>query len=182
MKKPSTIPVFRGKNPFLPGAEFLKNPYEFTIGQSLAMGDFYQMPFFLRKIFVITNMEVIAHVLQKNQKNYVKSPAYRNLRLALGTGLVTSEGEYWRRQRRLAQPAFYKTQLEDLFNSMTGVAGRCMQELAEKCPTETPLDIAKEMMAATARIVLKTLFSTENTADINEMYRVMMDGQNYLID
>jgi cytochrome P450 len=178
---PTTIPVFKGKSPFLPGAEFLRNPYEFTINQSLLIGDFYQVPFLLRKIFVITNHEVVAHVLQKNQKNYVKSPAYRQLRLALGTGLVTSEGEYWRRQRRLVQPSFYKTQLEDLFRGMTVVAGKYIAELEEKTASGQPLDVAKEMMAATARIVLKTLFSTEDTADINEMYRVMMDGQDYLI-
>ncbi|MBK9015193.1 MAG: cytochrome P450 [Saprospiraceae bacterium] len=178
---PTTVPVFKGKNPFLPGAEFLRNPYEFTINQSLQMGDFYMMPFLLRKIFVITNHEVVAHVLQKNQKNYVKSPAYRQLRLALGTGLVTSEGEHWRRQRRLVQPAFYKTQLEDLFRGMTVVAEKYVEELAEKSALGENLDISKEMMAATARIVLKTLFSTEDTADINEMYRVMMDSQDYLV-
>ncbi len=178
---PTTIPVFKGKNPFLPGAEFLRNPFEFTVNQSLRMGDFYMMPFLNRKIFVITNHEVVAHVLQKNQKNYVKSPAYRHLRLAIGTGLVTSEGEHWRRQRRLVQPAFYKTQLEDLFRGMTVVAEKYVEELAEKSALGENLDISKEMMAATARIVLKTLFSTEDTADINEMYRVMMDAQDYLV-
>ena len=177
---PTSIPVFKGKNPLLPGAGFLRNPYEFTIKQAQELGDFFMMPFLLRKIFVITNHEVVAHVLQKNQKNYVKSPAYRQLRLALGTGLVTSEGEFWRKQRRLVQPAFYKTQLEDLFRGMTVVAEKYIFELEAKTANDQPLDIAKEMMAATARIVLKTLFSTENTADINEMYRVMMDSQDYL--
>lgn len=184
---PTNIPVFKGKNRFLPGAEFLRNPYEFTIKQSQLVGDFYMMPFLLRKIFVITNHEVVAHVLQKNQKNYVKSPAYRQLRLALGTGLVTSEGEFWRRQRRLVQPAFYKTQLEDLYRGMTVVAGKYIAELKAKAEGASPkgagqtLDISKEMMEATARIVLKTLFSTEDSADINEMYRVMMDSQDYLV-
>ena len=178
---PTSIPVFKGKNPLLPGAGFLRNPYEFTIKQAQELGDFFMMPFLLRKIFVITNHEVVAHVLQKNQKNYVKSPAYRQLRLALGTGLVTSEGEFWRKQRRLVQPAFYKTQLEDLFRGMTVVAEKYIFELEAKTANDQPLDIAKEMMAATARIVLKTLFSTENTADINEMYRVMMDSQDYLV-
>ena len=176
---PTNIPVLKGKNPLLPGAGFLRNPFEFTIQQTQLMGDFFMMPFLTRKIFIISNHEVVAHVLQKNQKNYIKSPAYRQLRLALGTGLVTSEGEYWRRQRRLVQPAFYKTQLEDLFRGMTVVAGKYIAELEEKTATPEPLDVAKEMMGATARIVLKTLFSTENTADINEMYRVMMDSQDY---
>ncbi|MCU0347050.1 MAG: cytochrome P450 [Saprospiraceae bacterium] len=178
---PNTIPVFKGKNRFLPGAEFLRNPFEFTVKRSHEMGDFYMMPFLLRKIFVITNHEAVAHVLTKNQKNYRKSPAYRQLRLAIGTGLVTSEGEFWRSQRRLVQPAFYKTQLEELFKGMAVVAGKYIAELHEKTKRGEPLDASKEMMEATARIVLKTLFSTEDTADINEMYRVMMDAQDYLV-
>jgi cytochrome P450 len=185
-KMPDTIPVYRGKLPFLPGPGFLRDPYRFTIEQQERMGDFYRMPFLFRNIFVMTNLDGIAHVLQKNQKNYVKSPAYRQLRLALGNGLVTSEGEYWRQQRRLSQPAFYKTQLEDLFRGMTEVAGQYMAELAEKIAegpngAGQPLDMAKEMMAVTARIVVRTLFSTNSTADINEMYRIMMEAQDYIV-
>ncbi len=145
------------------------------------MGDFYRIPFFFRSIFIVSNLEAIRHVLQANQKNYVKSPAYRNLKLALGNGLVTSEGEYWRRQRRLSQPAFYKTQLEELFKTMGQVTERFCADLAEKSKTGQPLDISKEMMSVTADIALKTLFGSENPADISEMYRVMMDGQDYII-
>lgn len=107
----SRIPVFKGKNPLLPGAEFLRNPFAFTTGPGRALGDFYRIPFPIRKVFVTTSLEVVKQVLQTNQKNYRKSVAYRNLKMALGNGLVTSEGEEWRRNRRLAQPAFYKNEL-----------------------------------------------------------------------
>jgi cytochrome P450 len=175
------LPVFRGKNPFLRGAEFLRNPYEFTIQHGPSLGDFYRVPFIFRKLFVTTNHEVIHHVLQKNQKNYVKSPAYRNLKQALGEGLVTSEGDHWRRQRRLAQPAFYKTQLEGLFNSMAGIAEQYCRDLAMKTQSGEPLELSKEMMSVTADIVLKTLFSADNPADISEMYRIMSEAQDYLV-
>ena len=177
----STIPVFKGKNPLLPGAEFIRNPFDFTIGHAKEMGDFYRVPFIFRKLFVTTNPEVISHVLQKNQKNYVKSVAYRHLKLALGNGLVTSEGDFWRRQRRLAQPAFYKTQLEELFKKMTEVAERYLGDLTQKTASGKVLDLSKEMMSVTADIVLKTLFSAENPADISEMYRIMMDAQDYIV-
>jgi cytochrome P450 len=177
----SVIPVFKGKNPLLPGAEFIRNPFEFTIQHGDEMGDFYQVPFIFRKLFVSHNPEVISHVLQKNQKNYVKSVAYRHLKLALGNGLVTSEGDFWRRQRRLAQPAFYKTQLEELYKKMTAVADRFFAGLAQKTPNGAVLDISKEMMAVTADIVLKTLFSAENPGDMSEMYRIMIDAQDYII-
>jgi len=177
----STIPVFKGKNPLLPGAEFIRDPFRFTIEHAAEMGDFYRVPFIFRKLFVTTSHEVISHVLQKNHKNYVKSVAYRHLKLALGNGLVTSEGDFWRRQRRLAQPAFYKTQLEGLFIKMTGVAERYIGALTLKTASGETLDISKEMMGVTADIVLKTLFSSENRGDISEMYRIMMDAQDYIV-
>ncbi|MCB0521851.1 MAG: cytochrome P450 [Lewinellaceae bacterium] len=177
----SNIPVFKGKNPILRGAEFLKNPFLFTTGPGRAIGDFYRIPFIFRKVFVATNHEVVRHVLQTNQKNYVKSVAYRHLKLALGNGLVTSEGEYWRRQRRLAQPVFYKTQLEGIFRAMAEVGERCVAALVKKAAPGQPLDMAKEMMGITSDIVLKTLFSAESPADLSEMYRIMIDAQDYIV-
>ena len=64
----SVIPVFKGKNPLLPGAEFIRNPFEFTLKHGEEMGDFYRVPFIFRKLFVTHNPEVISYVLQKNQK------------------------------------------------------------------------------------------------------------------
>ncbi len=178
---PSTVPIFKGKNPILPGAEFISDPYKFSLGPGRSFGDFFQIPFFFRKIFFTTNLEVIKHVLQTHQKKYVKSIAYRNLKLALGNGLITSEGETWRRNRKLAQPAFYKTQLEGLYQAMTGVAERYCQDLTERIKTNVTLEITEEMMSVTADIVLKALFSSENPAAISEMYRIMVDSQEYIM-
>ena len=178
----SDIPVFKGKNPLLPGSEFLRNPYRFSIGPARDFGNFFRVPFFFRKVFFTTHLEVIKHILQSNQKNYVKSVAYRNLKLALGNGLVTSEGDDWRRNRRLAQPAFYKTQLEGLYKAMTDVAESYCKNLAEKIKEGQVVEITEEMMAVTADIVLKALFSAENPAAISEMYRIMVDSQEYIIE
>ena len=177
----SNVPVFKGKNPLLPGAEFLRNPYKFSLGPARDFGDFFRIPFFLRKVFFTTNLDAIKHVLQANQKNYIKSVAYRNLKMVLGNGLLTSEGQEWRRNRKLAQPAFYKTQLEGLYQSMIEVAERYCQNLSEKIKENDTLEISEEMMAVTADIVLKALFSAKNPAAISEIYRIMVDSQEYII-
>ena len=64
------------------------------------------------------------HVLVRNHRNYVKSRSYQGLRLVLGDGLVTSEGEHWRRQRKLVQPAFHRARLAALADTMV----RCIDE------------------------------------------------------
>ncbi|GAB4251324.1 MAG: cytochrome P450 [Saprospiraceae bacterium] len=178
----SELPVFKGKNPLIPGTEFLMDPFRFTTGKGMSLGSFYRIPFFFRKIFVTTDIEAIAHVLQRNQKNYRKSFAYRNLRLALGNGLVTNEGESWFQQRRLIQPGFHKAKLEGLFVAMGEVAERYFADLRRRTEKPAVLDLSVEMMKVTADIVLKTLFSTDNKADIAEMYRIMVDAQDYLVD
>src|SRR5574338_637961 len=66
------------------------------------------------------NPDIVKHVLQDNQRNYVKK--YDQAKPLLGEGLVTSEGELWRRQRRLIQPAFHKQKLAELLPRMTGAA------------------------------------------------------------
>lgn len=177
----SSFPVYKGKNPLIPGADFLKNPYRFSIGPARDFGDFFRVPFLLKKIFFTSNLDVAKHVLQTNQKNYVKSIAYRNLGLALGNGLVTSEGDDWRRNRRLAQPAFYKTQLEGLYHSMVEVTTQYCEELTEKIKQEEEVDITKEMMAVTAEVVLRALFNTTNPATSSEIHRIVGEAQLYIV-
>jgi cytochrome P450 len=175
------IPVYKSKNSIIPGADFIANPFEFTIRQSRLLGNFYRVPFVFRKLFVASDIEAISHVLQKNQKNYVKSIAYRHLRLALGNGLVTSEGEYWRNQRRLVQPVFYKNRLEEMFQKMELVTRRYVSDLQQRTAGGQVLDLSREMMRITADITLMTLFSTDEAADLSEVYRIMLEAQDYII-
>ncbi len=161
--------------------DFFRDPLGFTVRQARRVGDFYRLRFYFRKLFVTTNLEVIRHVLQVNHRNYVKSPAYRELKQALGNGLVTSEGELWRRQRRLMQPIFYKQALEGIFEKMRGAAEDYCRRLEQRPDPEHPLDLSQEMMGITADIVLKTLFSSDNPASRSELYHSMWVAQEYIM-
>ena len=159
--------------------EFIKHPGIFVLEKSKKYGASFFLKLPLRHVLCTLDPEVMTHVLVKNQKNYRKSFAYKQLRLALGMGLVTSEGDYWRKQRRMAQPAFYKARLEDLFRGMFEVTEQYVEELAEK--EGTTVDISAEMMKITADVVLRTLFSADNDLDQKEMYRQMVGAQEYVI-
>lgn len=179
---PNTIPVYKSKG-FKPAVfDMAKDPLKFVVEQNRRFNNFFRIPFYgFRQVFVTADLEVIKHVLQTRQKNYKKSAAYKQLKLALGNGLVTSEGEFWRRQRRMAQPAFYKTQLEELYKKMVEVAEKFCTELSQKS-THTIVNISQEMMALTADIVLKTLFSTERGRDKVNMSDNMKFGQTYIMN
>ncbi len=159
--------------------EFIKHPGVFILDKSKSYGSSFFLKLPLRHVLCTLDPEVMTHVLVKNQKNYRKSFAYKQLRLALGMGLVTSEGDYWRKQRRMAQPAFYKTQLEELFRGMFEVTENYVADLAKK--QGTVIDVSAEMMKITADVVLRTLFSADNTLDQKEMYRQMVGAQEYVV-
>src|SRR5918992_3307625 len=75
-----------------------------------------------RRGYLITNPADVRHVLQDNARNYHKSPLYDRLRLSLGNGLLTSEDEFWLRQRRIAQPAFHRQRIAALASVMAEAA------------------------------------------------------------
>jgi cytochrome P450 len=108
------------------------------------------------RYFLVNSAETAHHVLVDNNRNYVKSPNYKGLKLVLGEGLVTSEGEFWRRQRRLSQPAFHRERIASFVEAMVDETDRMLGQWAGR---ET-LDVHAEMMNLTLRIVARTLFST----------------------
>ncbi len=106
--------------------------------------------------------EDIRAVLLERHAEFHKSPSYEGLRLVLGNGLLTSEGEFWQRQRKLATPAFHHRRLVEFAATMT----RCTSELADAWAPrvrsgDATLDVFEHMTALTFRIVGLTLFSTE---------------------
>lgn len=172
------VPWGRGSRFQVIPRAFTRDPLGFVTRESAVTGDFFRIRLFNRIINISTNVEVIRHVLQVNHRNYRKGPLFRHLSLFLGEGLLTSEGERWRRQRQMIQPAFYKSQLPAIFQIMTQTAeGFCAH--LEKRAGEGPVDISREMMQATADIVLHALFSATMEKDREEIYQFVMEAQNY---
>jgi cytochrome P450 len=110
-----------------------------------------------RRGYLITNPADVRHVLQDNARNYHKSPLYQNLRMSIGNGLLTSEDDFWLRQRRIAQPAFHRQRVAEL----GGVMARAGRETADAWQSiasgDRPVDIADEMMRFTRTVVLRAL-------------------------
>ena len=144
------------------------------------LGTTYDNPIPFMRIICTSEPDFMRYVLQQNHRNYKKGRSYNVLKLILGNGLVTSNGQFWQKQRRLAQPAFHKKNLADLFDSMGEVATDYFNSLEAKRGTE--IDIAREMMAVTARIALKALFSDNSEEDMNAVYESMTDAQRYVSD
>jgi cytochrome P450 len=111
--------------------------------------------------------EVINHILQKNHKNYVKSKIVTDiLSKYAGKGILTTNGDYWLKQRRLIQPGFHKSKIESLLTEMNAVILNMMDDLSRKINEgQTQFDILDEMTKMTLSIVSKALFSTTISDD-----------------
>ena len=113
-----------------------------------------------RRQFVTFRPEDARYVLQENHRNYGRSPAFKILEIFLGKGLLTNDGDHWRHQRRLAQPAFHRQKLAMLGQIMQQEVGTWLGELSCLDLTK-PVNLSEKFMDITMRIVCKTLFGTD---------------------
>jgi cytochrome P450 len=108
-------------------------------------------------VYFLNRPDLIEYVLVRNPQNFLKDRVVRNSRWLLGTGLLTAEGDAWKRERRLIQPAFSRDRI--------AAYARCMTESAEQMLASwkagTVMDIHQEMMSLTLRVVVRALFDPE---------------------
>jgi len=114
-----------------------------------------------RRGYLLTNPADIRHVLQDNARNYHKSPLYDKLRVSLGNGLLTSEDEFWLRQRRIAQPAFHRQRIAALASVMAQAARDAAAQWQTIASAGRAVDIAEEMMRLTRTVVLRALLGAD---------------------
>jgi len=124
-------------------------------------GDVVYFEFGTRRAFLINNPADIRHVLQDNARNYHKSPLYQKLKMFLGDGLLTSEDEFWLRQRRIAQPAFHRQKVAGLATVMANAARETAAEWRTLASTGRSVDVAEEMMRLTRTVVLRALLGAD---------------------
>jgi cytochrome P450 len=114
-----------------------------------------------RRGYLITNPADIRHVLQDNARNYHKSPLYDKLRVVLGNGLLTSEDDFWLRQRRIAQPAFHRQRMLGLAGTMADAARATAAGWEQLASSGRPVDVEEEMMKLTRTVVLRALLGAD---------------------
>lgn len=128
--------------------------------------------------FMLFHPDDIEHVLKG--KNYPKGMAIQSLRVLVGNGLLTSDGEFWRTQRRLAQPAFHRQRLAGWATMMTDASERLAERLRPYAETGRPVDIAHEMMRLTLEIVGKALFSSDVSGSADALGPAVTDAIEYV--
>ena len=136
--------------------------------------DFGEARFFFSNFVLVNEPDFIEHVLVTNHQNYVKGRLTRQiLQPALGSSLLISEGDFWRRQRRIMNPAFHHRHLAQAADVMVRRARQRVGRWRTPCERGEHLDIAHEMMALTMEIVAEALFSSDIADSIDELGRAV---------
>jgi len=115
--------------------------------------------------FLLSHPDHIQNVLVAHDWNFLKGRGLQRAKKVLGKGLLTSEGNFHRRQRRLSQPAFHRQRIASYAEIMAEYARR----RGEQWKAGETRDIAQEMMSLTLAIVAKTLFDADVENEAKEI-------------
>ena len=173
--KGSELPLPPGpKGHFILGVmrEFNKDTLGF-IERCRNFGDVVRTRFLYVHAYFLYNPQDIESLLTTNSRIFRKAQSLRSQFFArlVGNGLVTSEGDFWRRQRRLAQPAFHRQRISSYGKVMVEYATRHMN----KWQTNQVFDISREMNRLTLEIVVKTLFNADVSKDADRVAAVLSE-------
>jgi cytochrome P450 len=150
--------------------EFRDDPVQLFMRSSREFGGHVRFRIGPQRFVLITDPASAHQILVDNAKNYDKQTrGYERLRLLLGNGLLTSDGAFWLRQRRIAQPAFHRDRIAGFAETMVRMTTEMLDQWRVASREERVVDVATEMMALTLRIVGVTLLSTDVGEKANEV-------------
>lgn len=177
------------RNPPVPPGHWLwghtkmvyKDPLKFPVDAALNYKPICRIRLMGMRLYVTANLDCIKDIFLNKTDSFVKGPAFKMLTLITGNGLLTSEGEFWKSQRRLAQPAFHKEKLKAVLQTFID----CSKDLALKWNSYDPKDVhhvSLEMGELSLRITGKTLFGIDLFAEAASLPPDVKDASRFIND
>jgi cytochrome P450 len=153
--------------------DFNRDMLAFITNCQRQYGDVVKMRFLYLTVYFLYHPDDIETMLSSNAKNFIKSRSLRSpfFQRLVGKGLLTSEGEFWRRQRRLAQPAFHRQRISAYGDIMVDYTDRMIANWKHG----EHLDIHRAMMRLTLEIVVKSLFNADVSSDADRVGQVLSE-------
>ena len=161
-------------------ARIVKNPLPFHHENFQKHGDIFRLNIGPKKsVIFCRDAELAQYVLQKNQKNYIKSEIQtKDLVKYVGNGLLTANGEHWQKQRKLIQPAFHKKHIANLLDTVL----EAIRVEYVKIRAGKTIDIFPVFNDLAFQTVVKSLFSSAaSQEEINRLQYVTEENQKMLV-
>ncbi len=147
--------------------EFNRDSLGFIERAQREYGDIVWMRFLYVPALFLYHPDDVEYVFTTNPKNFIKSMSLRSnfFQRLVGNGLLTSQGEHWKRARRLSQPAFHRERIATYADTMVDFT----QRLTSQWQAGEIRDVHRDMMRLTLEIVVKCLFSSEVSDDVDDV-------------
>ncbi|VAW77255.1 hypothetical protein MNBD_GAMMA13-115 [hydrothermal vent metagenome] len=113
--------------------------------------------------WVITDPDMIRRILVANHRNYTKGIGIERIQVLLGNGLMTSEGEHWRRQRRQMQPGFHRPRVEADLPLFVDAAQQLADSWQQAARANEAVNVTEAVSETALQVILRALFSTDLT-------------------
>ncbi|MCB9748793.1 MAG: cytochrome P450 [Myxococcales bacterium] len=161
---------------------FRRDPLNFMLRMTRELGDVAPAQIGPAKLLFLSRPEHVRRVLMHKDGNLSKrTPVYRALARFLGRGILTSEGDFWLRHRRIIQPMFSKQRLARFASVMTrAIEDMLARRWRDAIARGDAFDIADEMTKLTLRIVVETLLGSSSTQDMEDLDQATESAQRYV--
>ena len=127
------------------------------------LGDVYRViaPGREREAWVVCEPDTIKRVLVSNHRNYTIGVGLDRVKVLVGNGIIVSEGEVWKRQHRMMQPMFQRSQIERFGSMIVDVTQRRLAAWCTKADTSAAFNVTKETSESALEVVLRATFGAD---------------------
>jgi cytochrome P450 len=139
---------------------FESDPLAKLVALFAVHGDAFSVysPSVRRQVCVFSHPEHVRHVLVDHHARYVKGIGIERVRILLGNGLMASEGDLWRSQRKMIQPGFHRSVLAGMVGHIKLANENLAGRWREAAHTGTAINLTQDMSEVTLEVVLRALF------------------------
>jgi cytochrome P450 len=134
---------------------------EWMSHQFRIFGDIYKASVYQTRVYVIRDVEFAHHVLVENWQNYVKGQHIERVALLLGNGLMVSEGELWKRQRRMIQPAFNHESIGPLTKLIKAVNAELLRKWRLAAQRNESVNVTRDVSGMSLEVMLRFILGDD---------------------
>ena len=130
-------------------------------GHFARFGDIYKASIYGTDVYVVSDPRYADYVLRENWQNYKKGQAIKRVGLLLGNGLMVSEGEFWKNQRRMIQPAFHQEAIAALITIITTANVALLRKWERAAQEQASVNVTRDVSLMILDVVLVSIFGDD---------------------
>jgi len=124
-------------------------------------GDVYKASIYGASVYVVSDPQYASYVLRDNWQNYKKGQAIKRVGLLLGNGLMVSEGELWKSQRRMIQPAFHDNAIDAMTDVITAANCELRKNWKRAAREKRSVNVTRDLSLMVLKVVLISVFGDD---------------------